>query len=94
MVPLMLWLPIVENPNGALAVAFSFIPPASPFVNVLRLTAANEPVPMWQSLLAVLVAIASVAALLWAGARIFRVGVLMQGKTPTPRELLRWIWMR
>jgi len=35
-----------------------------------------------------------VAALLWAGARIFRVGVLMQGKTPTPRELLRWIWMR
>lgn len=94
MVPLMLWLPIVENPNGPLAVAFSFIPPASPFVNVLRLTAANEPVPVWQSLLAVLVAIASVAALLWAGARIFRVGVLMQGKTPTPRELLRWIWMR
>jgi len=94
MVPLMLWLPIVENPNGALAVAFSFIPPASPFVNVLRLTAANEPVPMLQSILAVLVGIASVAALLWAGARIFRVGVLMQGKTPTPRELLRWIWMR
>ena len=94
MVPLMLWLPIVENPNGPLAVAFSFIPPASPFVNVLRLTAANEPVPLVQSILAVLVAIASVAALLWAGARIFRVGVLMQGKTPTPRELLRWIWMR
>lgn len=94
MVPLMLWLPIVENPNGALAVAFSFIPPASPFVNVLRLTAANEPVPLLQSILAVLVGIASVAALLWAGARIFRVGVLMQGKTPTPRELLRWIWMR
>jgi ABC-type Na+ efflux pump permease subunit len=94
MVPLMLWWPIVENPNGALAVAFSFIPPASPFVNVLRLTAANEPVPLLQSILAVLVGIASVAALLWAGARIFRVGVLMQGKTPTPRELLRWIWMR
>ena len=74
--------------------AFSFIPPASPFVNVLRLTAANEPVPLLQSILAVLVGIASVAALLWAGARIFRVGVLMQGKTPTPRELLRWIWMR
>jgi ABC-type Na+ efflux pump permease subunit len=94
MVPLILWLPIVENPNGALAVAFSFIPPASPFVNVLRLTAANEPVPLWQSLLALVVAVASVLALVWAGARIFRVGVLMQGKTPTPRELLRWIGTR
>lgn len=94
MVPLILWLPIVENPNGTLAVVFSFIPPASPFVNVLRLTAATEPVPLWESLLAVAVAIASVLALMWAGARIFRVGVLMQGKTPTPRELLRWIWAR
>ena len=94
MVPLMLWLPIIENPNGPLATAFSFIPPASPFVNVLRLTAATEPVPLWESLLAVVVAIVSVMVLLWAGARIFRVGVLMQGKTPTPRELLRWVWMR
>jgi ABC-type Na+ efflux pump permease subunit len=94
MVPLILWMPIVEYPNGALAVAFSFIPPASPFVMVLRLTAANEPIPVWQSILALVVASGSVAALVWAGARIFRVGVLMQGKTPTPRELLRWIRTR
>jgi ABC-type Na+ efflux pump permease subunit len=94
MVPLVLWMPIVEYPNGALAVAFSFIPPASPFVMVLRLTAANEPVPAWQSVLALVVAVASVVALVWAGARVFRVGVLMQGKTPTPRELLRWIRAR
>jgi ABC-type Na+ efflux pump permease subunit len=94
MVPLILWMPIVEYPNGGLAVAFSFIPPASPFVMVLRLTAANEPIPLWQSILALVVASGSVAALVWAGARIFRVGVLMQGKTPTPRELLRWIRTR
>jgi ABC-type Na+ efflux pump permease subunit len=94
MVPLILWMPIVEYPNGGLAVAFSFIPPASPFVMVLRLTAANEPIPVWQSILALVVASGSVAALVWAGARIFRVGVLMQGKTPTPRELLRWIRTR
>ena len=94
MVPLILWMPIVENPNGALAIVFSFIPPASPFVNILRLTTANEQVPLWQSLLALVTAVASVYAMVWAGARIFRVGVLMQGKTPTPRELLRWIRTR
>jgi ABC-type Na+ efflux pump permease subunit len=92
--PLILWLPISENPNGALAVAFSFIPPASPFVNVLRLTTASDPVPLWQVLLALVVAIGSVVAMMWAGARVFRVGVLMQGKTPTPRELLRWLRAR
>ncbi len=94
MVPLVLWLPIVENPNGTLAVVFSFIPPASPFVNILRLTAASEPVPLWQSVSAVAVAVACVVGMVWAGARVFRVGVLMQGKTPTPRELLRWVRAR
>jgi hypothetical protein len=32
-----------------------------------------------------------VGVFIWAGAKIFRVGVLMQGKPPTPRELLKWI---
>jgi ABC-2 type transport system permease protein len=94
MVPMVLWLPIVENPHGAMAVIFSFIPPASPFVTVLRLTAVSDPVPAWQGLLALAVAILCTLAMLWAGARIFRVGALMQGKTPTPRELLRWIRVR
>ena len=94
MVPMILWMPISENPNGPLAVAFSFIPPASPFVNVLRMSAANEPVPTWQAALALVVAVLTVMAIVWAGARVFRVGVLMQGKTPTPRELLRWIRTR
>ena len=93
-IPLMLWLPIVESPNGTLATVTSFVPPAAPFVMILRLTAANEPVPMWQALLAVLVTVITVATILWAGARVFRVGVLMQGKPPSPMELLRWIKAR
>ena len=43
---------------------------------------------------ALVVAVLTVMAIVWAGARVFRVGVLMQGKTPTPRELLRWIRTR
>ena len=93
-VPLLLWFPIVENPNGTLATVCSFIPPAAPFVMILRLTGANEPVPLVQALLAMFVSAATVVAILWAGARVFRVGVLMQGKPPSPMELLRWIKAR
>lgn len=89
-VPLMLWLPISENPNGAFAVVCSFIPPVSPFVMVLRATGTTEPVPGWQVALSLAVSAASSVGFLWLAARIFRVGILMQGKPPTPRELLRW----
>jgi ABC-2 type transport system permease protein len=89
-VPLMLWLPISENPNGAFAVVCSFLPPISPFIMVLRATGTTEPVPGWQVALSLAVCAASSVGFLWLASRIFRVGILMQGKPPTPRELLRW----
>ncbi len=94
MVPLILWLPIAENPTGMLATVMSFIPPCGPFVMVLRTTGAVEPIAWWQVPAALAVNAAATIALIWMAARIFRVGVLMQGKPPTPRELLRWARMR
>ena len=90
MVPLILWLPISENPNGVLAVICSFIPPAMPFVMVLRTAAAAEPVPGWQIAATIVWGGFATVAMIWLAARIFRVGVLMQGKPPTPAQLLRW----
>jgi ABC-2 type transport system permease protein len=91
MLPIMLWLPISEQPNGWVATISSFIPPAIPFVMVLRVTASNEPIATWQVALSMVWGFAWVGVFIWAGAKIFRVGVLMQGKPPTPRELLKWI---
>jgi ABC-2 type transport system permease protein len=90
----MLWAPIIDNPNGLLATVTSFIPPASPFVLLLRLTAATEPIPMWQTVAAIAWGFVCTYGMLWLAARIFRVGVLMQGKPPTPRELLRWAFVK
>jgi ABC-2 type transport system permease protein len=61
---------------------------------ILRLTAATEPVPLWQIVAATAWGVVCAAGLLWLAARIFRVGVLMQGKPPTPRELLKWAFVR
>jgi ABC-2 type transport system permease protein len=90
MLPLMLWLPISENPTGIIATVASFIPPIGPFVMVLRTTGAVEGIPSWQVAVALLINAAGAIGLVWLGARIFRIGILMQGKPPTPLELLRW----
>ncbi|MFO0829319.1 MAG: ABC transporter permease [Phycisphaerales bacterium] len=90
MVPLMLWLPISQNPNGALATVTSFVPPLIPFVMILRVSTSTEPVALWQVLASLAVGFVATVGMIWLAARIFRVGVLMQGKPPTPMELIRW----
>ncbi|MSR18489.1 MAG: ABC transporter permease [Phycisphaerales bacterium] len=91
MIPLMLWLPITENPNGLFSTVCSFVPLLTPFVMILRTAGAIEPVPTWQIAAALLWGAFTTLAMMWMAARIFRVGVLMQGKPPSPLELLRWI---
>ena len=90
MLPIMLWLPISQAPNGGLATAFSFLPPAIPFVMILRAT-ADEGVPLWQIPVTMIWGFLCVFVMIWMGSRIFRVGVLMQGKPPSPLQLIKWI---
>jgi ABC-type Na+ efflux pump permease subunit len=89
MIPLFLWMPISQAPNGGIATAFSFIPPAIPFVMILRI-AADEPVPVWQIPLTIVWGYAAVLGMVWLAARVFRVGVLMYGKPPSPAQLIKW----
>jgi ABC-2 type transport system permease protein len=90
MIPLFLWLPISDSPNGLLATITSFIPPLTPFVMILRVN-GSEPVALWQVVATLLVGYAAAVVMIWMAAKIFRVGVLMYGKPPTPIELIRWI---
>jgi ABC-2 type transport system permease protein len=94
MLPLLLIPVVTEDPNGTVGVVASFIPPLSPYVMVLRIAASPEPLPLLEVLLALVWAIACAAGMVWAAGRIFRVGVLMQGKPPSPLQLLRWIRYR
>jgi ABC-type Na+ efflux pump permease subunit len=89
MIPWFLWMPISRNPNSALAMVLSFVPPLSNFVIMLRL-ASSTPPPLWQTLLAILAGLAGVMASLWFAARVFRIGLLMYGKPPNLATLIRW----
>ncbi|MCC6360156.1 MAG: ABC transporter permease [Phycisphaerales bacterium] len=89
-VPMVLWFQLSQYPHSALSIALSYIPPITPFVMILRLC-ADPDLPLWQFITTLALMWVSVIAAIWAAGKIFRVGVLMYGKPPSIRELVRWI---
>jgi ABC-2 type transport system permease protein len=89
MFPLFVWIQVVRDPTGAFSTWLSFVPPATPLLMVLRLGASTA-VPWWQPALGILVMLAATWFCVFAAARIFRIGILAQGKTPKLAELFRW----
>ena len=81
---------VMRAPESSLAVWLSFFPTVTPFAMVLRLAMPPGP-PMWQVLLSIVMLMGTTALVVWAAGRIFRIGLLMQGKPPTLPELLKWV---
>jgi len=48
-------------------------------------------VPWWMVGTSLVLMAAALIGTAWVAGRIYRVGILMQGKRPTLRELVRWI---
>lgn len=88
-VPYVLTPMIGQAPNSAVSVALSFVPPMSAFAMLARL-ASSAPPPFWQVALSIAVAIGAAAVVVWFAAKVYRVGLLMQGKPPNFATLLRW----
>jgi ABC-2 type transport system permease protein len=89
MIPFFVWFNVVREPNSTLAVAISFFPPATPGMMVLRL-ATGQTIPMWQPILGMIESLLATILCVLVSARIFRAGLLWQGKTPKLSEILRW----
>jgi ABC-type Na+ efflux pump permease subunit len=87
-VPLLTMVPIGRDPNGALARLLSYVPPFTPFVMMNR---AAGPPALLEYVLTTALLVASIVIALWAGAKVFRIGVLLTGKPPKLKEILRWI---
>jgi ABC-2 type transport system permease protein len=81
---------VLRQPNSMVSTVASLFPTASPFLMLVRLAMSPAP-PAWQVALSVALTLATTALFIWAAARIFRIGLLMQGKPPNLPELLKWI---
>ena len=77
-----------DNPDGPLAFWCSLIPFTSPIVMMVRVPLDA---PTWQIILSLCLLYASALALIWISGKIYRVGILMYGKKPTLKEMIKWI---
>jgi ABC-2 type transport system permease protein len=91
LVPMFMAPVVLRQPGSTFSVVASLVPTATPFLMLIRL-AMTPPPPTWQVALSLLLTIGTAVAFVWAAGRIFRVGLLMQGKPPNLPELLKWIW--
>lgn len=89
-IPLLGWFKLVQSPDGVLARALSFFPPVTPMVMILRLSATSD-TPTAEILASIVLLAAAVLGVMWVAAKVFRTGILMYGKRPGPREILRWL---
>ena len=90
LIPMFVWLPVVQHPLSTFATVTSLIPLFTPVLMPLRM-ATLENIPWWQPWIGLLGVIAAALASVWIGSRIFRIGVLSQGKIPNFVELVRWV---
>ena len=79
---------IPEDPNGTVAIIFSYIPFTSPVVMLMRIP---NGVPIYEQIISIIILYLTFTLCIWFAAKIYRVGILMYGKKPSYKELIKWL---
>jgi ABC-2 type transport system permease protein len=90
-----LMTPAISNPSSSVAVWSSIIPFSSPIVMMARIPfGVPNTVPWWQLGLSMVLLVAGFMFTTWFAARIYRIGILMYGKKPSWREMIKWAFRK
>jgi ABC-2 type transport system permease protein len=87
--PIALAIPIMQNPNSVMTKVLSQIPLFTPAFMALRF-AIQRP-EWWEIGLSLVTLSISIVVMMWAASKIFRIGILITGKRPTYKEMVRWL---
>ena len=85
---LFVMLSVINDPSSDMAFWFSMIPLTSPIVMMARIP---YEIPTWEICLSAALLYATFFIVVWGAGKIYRVGILMHGKKPSLKELLRWM---
>ncbi|UCD23608.1 MAG: ABC transporter permease [Gemmatimonadota bacterium] len=80
---------MLTEPDGVLFIALTHIPLSSPVAMPLRWVVAD--VPIYELIGSILLLVLGLLCVTWIAGRIYRVGILMYGKRPSPKEVWRWV---
>ena len=89
LLPIVMILPLMENPNSILIKVLSYIPLTLPTTMILRLNIA--PVPFYIISITIVIMMVSIYFAIKFASKIFRIGILSYGKRPSLKELGEWI---
>ena len=81
----------INQPDSSLAIFGSLFPLTSPIVMMGRISYG---VPVWQLGLSMFLLIITFLGSTWVAARIYRTGILMYGKKPSWKEMIRWAFRK
>jgi len=82
-------LGLTNDPSSTFARTLSLVPFTTPIATPVRWTAGS--MPMWELVTSLVILAVAIIGVTWIAARIYRVGILMTGKRPTMKELVRWV---
>ena len=83
----------IQDPGGSLAVWSSMIPFSSPIVMMARIPyGVPTTVPYWQLLLSMGLLAGGFLFTTWMAGKIYRTGILLYGKKPTWKNMLKWVF--
>lgn len=80
---------LTNDPASTFARTLSMVPFTSPIATPVRWTAGS--MGMGELAVSLAMLLIGIVAITWVASRIYRVGILMTGKRPTMKELVRWV---
>lgn len=82
----------INDPGSSLATWSSIIPFFSPIVMMARIPfGVPDTVPYWQLILSMVLLVAGFLGTTWLSAKIYRTGILLYGKKPSWKQMIKWI---
>jgi len=89
LLPIVIAIPVMQNPDLLLAKIFSYFPLTSPAIMILRLN--NVSIPLYEIIATLVIMLISIYITIWFSARIFRIGILSYGKIPSFKQISTWL---